>query len=391
MRLPKYRRHTTRSLAFVEWHGKRHYLGAWQSPASLLAYRDFLNEHCLVQPGTAATAVLGNVELVSELLSAHLTWAKPRKSAKEYGHLRTVAKVLNSRWSSEPIATFGPKKAKAVRTAFIERGNSRRMVNDQMLRLCRIFRWAVAEELLPPSVYQALKAIPPMREGEDGVRESAGKQAVSRVHVEACLPAMPPMLRAMVNVQMLAGPRSATLCRLRLEDIDRSAPVWIYRPKQHKGQWRGQSLAIAIGPQAQAWLAPYIDDNKPEQFVFRPAVAIAERNAERRAKRKTPLYPSSQQERVADPKRKPRNRYSSRSYRRAIEYAIRRTNEGREPEEKIPAWRPIQLRKLCSTAVRKLAGLEAAQVVLGHQRADVTEVYAQRNLDLAIKVAAEIG
>jgi hypothetical protein len=35
--------------------------------------------------------------------------------------------------------------------------------------------------------------------------------------------------------------------------------------------------------------------------------------------------------------------------------------------------------------------LEAAQVLLGHARADVTQVYAERNERLAATVAAKIG
>jgi hypothetical protein len=35
--------------------------------------------------------------------------------------------------------------------------------------------------------------------------------------------------------------------------------------------------------------------------------------------------------------------------------------------------------------------LEAAQVVLGHARANITEVYAERNLSLAEQVAAATG
>ena len=40
---------------------------------------------------------------------------------------------------------------------------------------------------------------------------------------------------------------------------------------------------------------------------------------------------------------------------------------------------------------KDLVRLEAAQVALGHTKADVTQVYAERNLDLARRVAAEIG
>ena len=43
------------------------------------------------------------------------------------------------------------------------------------------------------------------------------------------------------------------------------------------------------------------------------------------------------------------------------------------------------------TKVRKEHGLEAAQVMLGHSRADVTQVYAERNEALAATIAAKIG
>lgn len=36
-------------------------------------------------------------------------------------------------------------------------------------------------------------------------------------------------------------------------------------------------------------------------------------------------------------------------------------------------------------------GPEAAQVALGHARADVTQLYAEKNLALAATVAAEMG
>jgi hypothetical protein len=41
--------------------------------------------------------------------------------------------------------------------------------------------------------------------------------------------------------------------------------------------------------------------------------------------------------------------------------------------------------------VRRRYGLEAAQAVLGHAKADTTEIYAEKNLALAAKVAIEIG
>ena len=57
----------------------------------------------------------------------------------------------------------------------------------------------------------------------------------------------------------------------------------------------------------------------------------------------------------------------------------------------MPHWHPNQLRHTFATEVRQAYGLEAAQVLLGHARADVTQVYAERDLALAVRVATEVG
>ena len=57
----------------------------------------------------------------------------------------------------------------------------------------------------------------------------------------------------------------------------------------------------------------------------------------------------------------------------------------------IPHWHPHQLRHTHATEVRRRFGLEAAQAALGHSKADVTQLYAERDLALAAKVAAELG
>jgi len=68
-----------------------------------------------------------------------------------------------------------------------------------------------------------------------------------------------------------------------------------------------------------------------------------------------------------------------------------------EQEAELAAWRashrwhPNQLRHTFATSVRRVHGLEAAQALLGHARADVTQIYAERNTDLAVSIAAEVG
>ena len=106
--------------------------------------------------------------------------------------------------------------------------------------------------------------------------------------------------------------------------------------------------------------------------------------AERRAKRKTKVQPSQTDRSKPAPVRHPRRgAYSAHAYSRAIDRAAKLAG--------VPSWHPNQLRHLVGTEVRAKYGLEAAQNVLGHARADVTQVYAERDQGKAAQVAAEIG
>ena len=89
-------------------------------------------------------------------------------------------------------------------------------------------------------------------------------------------------------------------------------------------------------------------------------------------------------------------KYTVTAYERAITRAIVRANRERieaacDLELHIPHWRPNQLRHTHGTLVRHRFGLEAAQVALGHERADVTQIYAERNTALGTRIALEMG
>jgi len=71
----------------------------------------------------------------------------------------------------------------------------------------------------------------------------------------------------------------------------------------------------------------------------------------------------------------------------ALVYAVRVAAE----KAGVPHWHPNQLRHLRRTEVRQQYGVEAAQVILGHARADVTQVYAERDGTRTERVAGESG
>jgi integrase len=57
----------------------------------------------------------------------------------------------------------------------------------------------------------------------------------------------------------------------------------------------------------------------------------------------------------------------------------------------IPVWSPRQLRHTRATLIRQAYGLEAAKAVFGHSDTKITEIYAARDLELAMRVMREIG
>ena len=181
-------------------------------------------------------------------------------------------------------------------------------------------------------------------------------------------------------------------------DVDRGGDVWQYRPADHKNAYRGRERIIYIGPQAQQVLLPYLLRDA-SAYCFSPAESEQKRHVELRKKRQSRVQPSQRNRRKARPKRTARTAYDKDSYQRAIKRAVEKSNRERTKEAAemgikpmlLPHWHANQLRHSKATQVRRQFGLEAAQVSLGHAKADVTQVYAERDSALAVEVARKIG
>jgi site-specific recombinase XerD len=175
--------------------------------------------------------------------------------------------------------------------------------------------------------------------------------------------------------------------------VDASGDVWFYRPESHKTEHNGRQRIICVGPKAQDVLRPYLLRDKTA-YCFVPRESEQKRNVLRRENRQSPMTPSQARRRPSGNRgRAPGARYSVDAYRRAIARAIDQANHERAErgQELLPHWYPNQLRHSAGTEIRKRFGLEAAQVALGHSKADVTQIYAERDLKLAAQVMGEVG
>lgn len=162
-------------------------------------------------------------------------------------------------------------------------------------------------------------------------------------------------------------------------DIDRTVNPWKYEPERHKTEHHGKERVIFIGPKAQEVLSPYLLRGS-DAYCFSPAESEEKRLAAVHAKRKTPLSCGNRPEKRT---RVFSDQYDKDSYRQAVVRACKKSG--------VPHWTPYQLRHTRATDIRKLFGLEAVQTVLGHSNAKTSEIYAEKNLELAAQVAAEVG
>lgn len=443
--IPAYQHHKPSGQAYIRFTtgGVRRvvYLGKYDTPESRAEYRRVTAE--LETAGTAVVVArsAGPDLTVNEVLLAFLRHAETYyrtpdgNPTSEVRELKLSIAPVRELYGLTPASEFGPVALEAVRKRMIDADLCRKLVNRRTDRVKRVFKWAVSKGLVPVTTYQSLQTLAGLRAGRSEARESTPVRPVDPAHVAATLPFLNRHTRAMVELQRHTGARPGEVCRLTLGEVDRAGELWLYRPTQHKTAHHGKDRVIPFGPRSRGVLTAFlIGDNlppagfdlidlgdhtarlaaadayqeagrerdaallrdlaRPVVFVsgcavdpatplFSPKEAREERYRLMRAKRKSKVQPSQKSRRVENPKKAPRDRFSDERYAHAVADAAKKAA--------VPHWHPNQLRHLFATEVRKAHGLEAAQVLLGHSRADVTQVYAERDLALALTVAAQNG
>lgn len=401
--IPSYLHHKPSNQAYVKIRrpdGSRQtvYLGPWDSSESKAEYARLLKQDQPARSPDATTPEIAPVGCitVSELILRFMEYASTyyRRMdgtlTNEVVNFRHSLRALRFLFGGLPADQFGPKCLKAVRSLMVEgydhpeygphKPGSRKVVNQRINRIRHVFKWATSEELLPVSVWHQLTTVSGLKAGRCTARETTAIRPVTWEDVQKVVEYLNPVVKAMVLFSWFTGCRPGEACSLKACEIDRSGDVWFYRPTHHKLAYRGKPRVIAIGRQGQAVLEPFLDR---DGCIFSPAHAQELRYAVLRAERKTPVQPSQMSRKKDAPRRTPGEAYTVESFNRAIARACRQAS--------MPPWHANRLRHSFATRVRAEVGLEAAQVVLGHSSADVTQIYAERNLALAEKVAEAMG
>jgi len=289
-RVPKYREHSS-GQAFVEIRRRRIYLGEYGSEASLQRYAEELEQLGIHDPVYRTTEKATANYTVVELAANYVDYAEqyyskdgePTESAREVGRAVRLAAEC---FGSTPVVDFGPLKLKRLVSKMVDAGLSRTTVNKRLGALKRMFKWGVAEELVPAHIWQALDAVEGVRKGRTTAPEPKPVEPVDDEVVDRTLDFLTDVVADMVRFERATGCRPAEVCVVRPMDIDRSGEVWRYYPDSHKTEHRGHKRVVYIGPKGQDILRKYL--LRPEDaYCLSPKEADRQRLDELHVRRRS--------------------------------------------------------------------------------------------------------
>lgn len=293
----------------------------------------------------------------------------------EINRIKYATSPLIDMFAALPAEEFGPLKLKQVRQHMIDLKLARKSINDRIACIKRMFRWAASEELVPAGTYQSLLTVEGLKRGRSGAKETARVLPVPESHVYAILPYTTEVVAAMIELQLLTGMRSTEVCIIRPCDIETTGKVWMYRPAFYKTQYLDREFekVICIGPRGQEILKPFLK-RKLDGYCFSPAESQEKRN-------------------VSNGERELNERYDRRTYRKAVQYAIKKAQKAgaKIGDKPVMMWTPHQLRHTATTRAAKEFGIEIAKAATGHAHISTTQIYAEKDMEAAKKVALKFG
>ena len=263
--IPAYGLHKPTGQARVRIGGKDHYLGPHGSEESKQQYEQIVRKLITER---AAEGVRARVEIatdltISELVASYIQHAKTYyvkdgRQTTEFGDIARTLRPIREQYGHELVAAFGPLKLKAIREQWVAAALVRTQINAKVRRVRRMFAWGVEQELVPPAVLQAIKAVQGLKRGRTEAREGKRVLPVLDAYVDAVRPFVSRQIWAMIELQRLAGMRPQEVCLMRTIDINTNGAIWEYQPRRHKTEHHERERIVPLGPRAQEVLKPWL-------------------------------------------------------------------------------------------------------------------------------------
>ncbi len=379
-RTPSYRHHKPSGQAFVEIDGRRYYLGKFELPETKQAYLRIIREWLA---GGYRLPVAPEKITILELADAYLDHAAVYYGKPSGGHTSTYTVIemalrgVLKLYGNVPAVQFGPNALRAVRQTWIDRGNAIATINSYANAVRGMFKWGVANEMIPLETHAALCRLAGLRRGRGVGKDPKQRIPAPAAAVELVIPHLPRQLQAVVRLLLYTGARPSEVLNLKRGDIDITGDVWVAIIREHKTSYKGIERRLFFGPRAQTVLRPFLL-RSDLSYLFSPKEAIQDTHATATVHRR--------------PNQKPSPRKTERClgdcYTHAsLNKAVRRVCAAHG----IEVWTPYQLRHLAATTIEATADLQTASAILGHSGLEITQVYVHRDNKTAAAWAATHG
>ncbi len=370
---PSYLLHSQSGQARVRIDGREHLLpGQFGSDESRIAYGQLIARHASGLPiesfsdsnrgknstkSEDAGPTVGEISL-SFWNHAQTHYLKDGKQTSEIHCYRSCLKVLQELYGMTPAKDFGPLALKAVRASMVagdpyakdaegkpvpRKPWNRTNVNTMVGRIRRVFKYAVENEMIDAAILTALQAVAPLLAGRTEAHDNAPRHAVDQDQIDAVRSLVSPLVRDLIDIQLLTGARSGELLMLTSGMIDRTGEVWRADLDSHKTIHHGKKRTLFFGPQCQLILTKYLSAD--------PAA---------------PLF-----------------RITRTAYCRAITRVCDKAG--------IERWTPHWMRHTSVTRIREQHGIEVAQAIAGHATTAMTDHYSAKMDKLGIEAARACG
>ena len=209
--------------ACADFKGKRVYYGCVGSLEAEEAYRRDVLIY-VANKGTFPASGQGTT--IAELMLAY--WRDRRRyfqkpdgtHTSSLERIRQALKPLKDTYAHVEANDFRTIDLLAMRQAWIDKGLSRKTVNDYTAALKHLFKWGAARDLVKPTVYQALATIEGLRPGRSEAKETERRQPVRQEHVDVIESQVSRQVWAMIQLQLLTGARPGEIVNLRPIDLD---------------------------------------------------------------------------------------------------------------------------------------------------------------------------
>lgn len=355
---PVVTKHST-GQARVRWKGRDYYLGTYGTPQATEAYIELLKtlgqaeqeqEDRQAHPQKLLTLTVLNA--AQRFIDTELI----HKPTKERNHYLRWMSILESVCKGMVCDDFDTRVLDRIREGMIQKQWSRGVINAGIRRVRTMWRWIESQGYAPRGSWDHLRSLPPLRNNDSRIRTTKPRQPVEWNVVEKVCNTCRADVKAILLLLWHTGMRPGEAVLMRSKDIDRSEDVWFFSLEQHKNSWRGQSRIVALGPQCQEILTPFLIDVKDDEYLFSPDG--------RKKQRRRPYYTAE--------------KLSQYVKRACLRVGVKMT--------------PYQLRHTAKQRITREFGLDSARAMLGQNHLQTTDKYAASgDRKLAAEVAKKLG